>query len=221
MNPSTANIVDAIEREKPSEVVVLPNNGNVIMSAEQAAPSPGTPAPSCPRGRSRRACLRCLPTTRGRRPKRTTRRCGRRSAPWPRRAVTTASRDVELDGLAVREGQYLGLVEEEPVVGGEAFDEVADGRHRGAAFISARHDDGADGRRRSRDRRSASRVVDAASRGGGGRPARRPAALPPAHRCRVALRPRDPGPFQPTSQDGLWMHWHRIGTTQCQALGPV
>jgi len=37
MNPSTADLVAAIEAAPASEVVVLPNNGNVIMSAEQAA----------------------------------------------------------------------------------------------------------------------------------------------------------------------------------------
>src|SRR5205807_54660 len=40
-------------------------------------------------------------------------------------AVTRASRDVQLDGLSVRKGDFLGLVEGEPVVGGESFDEVA------------------------------------------------------------------------------------------------
>ena len=39
--------------------------------------------------------------------------------------VTVASRDVELDGLAVRKGAWLGLAEGEPVAGGEDFDEVA------------------------------------------------------------------------------------------------
>ena len=37
MNPSTADLLDAIEAVAADEVVVLPNNGNVIMSAEQAA----------------------------------------------------------------------------------------------------------------------------------------------------------------------------------------
>jgi len=40
-------------------------------------------------------------------------------------AVTTASRAVQLDGLTVQEGAYLGLLEGEPVAGGPAFDEVA------------------------------------------------------------------------------------------------
>ena len=37
MNPSTADLVEAIEATGAPEVVVLPNNKNVIMAAEQAA----------------------------------------------------------------------------------------------------------------------------------------------------------------------------------------
>ena len=40
-------------------------------------------------------------------------------------AVTIASRDVELNGLRIHEGEYLGLLEDEPFVGGESFDDVA------------------------------------------------------------------------------------------------
>ena len=40
-------------------------------------------------------------------------------------AVTIASRDVELNGVAVRKGKWLGLADGEPVAGGETFDEVA------------------------------------------------------------------------------------------------
>src|SRR5581483_7019140 len=40
-------------------------------------------------------------------------------------AVTTASRDVELNGFAVRAGMFLGLAEGDPVAGGADFAEVA------------------------------------------------------------------------------------------------
>jgi dihydroxyacetone kinase-like predicted kinase len=40
-------------------------------------------------------------------------------------AVTVASRDVELNGVDVRKGTWLGLADGEPVAGGESFDEVA------------------------------------------------------------------------------------------------
>jgi hypothetical protein len=124
MNPSTANIVDAIERAEASEVVVLPNNGNVIMTAEQAAAIAGNarvvPTRSIQAGLS--ALLAYDPrATAGENDEAMREAIGSVATG----AVTTASRDVDLDGLAVREGEYLGLLDEEPVVGGEAFDEVA------------------------------------------------------------------------------------------------
>ena len=39
--------------------------------------------------------------------------------------VTRASRDVELNGLAIRRGDWLGLADGEPVAGGDDFAEVA------------------------------------------------------------------------------------------------
>jgi dihydroxyacetone kinase-like predicted kinase len=40
-------------------------------------------------------------------------------------AVTVASRDAELNGLAIRKGNYLGLANGEPIAQGESFDRVA------------------------------------------------------------------------------------------------
>ena len=40
-------------------------------------------------------------------------------------AVTVASRDAEVDGIAVREGEFLGLVDDRAVAAGGSFDEVA------------------------------------------------------------------------------------------------
>jgi dihydroxyacetone kinase-like predicted kinase len=39
--------------------------------------------------------------------------------------VTIASRDAQLNGVAVRQGNYLGLAEGKAVAGGESFEEVA------------------------------------------------------------------------------------------------
>ena len=39
--------------------------------------------------------------------------------------VTIASRDVELDGVPIRKGEWLGLVEGKPVAGGTSFEDVA------------------------------------------------------------------------------------------------
>ena len=137
MNPSTAEIVDAIARSEAAEVVVLPNNGNVIMTAEQAAAIAGNarvvPTRSIQAGLS--ALLAYDPGATAEENEEAMREAIGSVATG---AVTTASRDVELNGLAIREGQYLGLLEEEPVVGGETFDEVANAVIE--ALLSEPHD---------------------------------------------------------------------------------
>ncbi|MGQ0421911.1 hypothetical protein ACT4US_26900, partial [Bacillus sp. HC-Mk] len=37
MNPSTEDIVKAIEEANAEKIIILPNNGNIVMAAEQAA----------------------------------------------------------------------------------------------------------------------------------------------------------------------------------------
>ncbi|HEX7626272.1 MAG TPA: DAK2 domain-containing protein [Gaiellaceae bacterium] len=125
MNPSTADLLAAIERAPAREVVVLPNNGNVIMTAEQAAENSTKVARVIPT-RSLQAGLAALVAFDS--------TLGAEANSDPMReavdavatgAVTVASRDVQLNGVAVRKGKWLGLAEGDPVAGGETFDEVA------------------------------------------------------------------------------------------------
>jgi hypothetical protein len=138
MNPSTADILEAIEASTAPEVVVLPNNGNVIMSAEQAVALAGKPATIVPT-RSIQAGLSALlaydPAAAA---EENAEAMSEAIDSVATAAVTTASRDVELNGLEIREGQYLGLLEDEPVVGGESFDEVAEAVIE--ALLSSPHD---------------------------------------------------------------------------------
>jgi DAK2 domain fusion protein YloV len=125
MNPSTADIVDAIERAPAPEVVVLPNNGNVIMSAEQAIAIAGKPARIVPTRSIQAGLSALLAFDPGAAASENEESMWEAIGSVSTGAVTTASRDVELNGLEVREGQYLGLLEDEPLVGGESFDQVA------------------------------------------------------------------------------------------------
>jgi uncharacterized protein len=125
MNPSTAELVDAIDGVASAEVVVLPNNRNVIMSAEQAVQNTAKLARVVPT-RSLQAGLAALvafdPTAGA---EANVEAMDEAVAAVATGAVTVASRDVVLDGVAVRQGQWLGLAGERPVAGGDAFDEVA------------------------------------------------------------------------------------------------
>lgn len=124
MNPSTADIVAAIEQASAPEVVVLPNNGNVIMSAEQAADHASKKVRVVPT-RSLQAGLAALiafDPARGAEENLEPMAEGVEAVATG--AVTIASRDVQLNGISVQKGKWLGLANGEPVAGGETFDEV-------------------------------------------------------------------------------------------------
>ena len=126
MNPSTAEIVAAVEATPGNAVIVLPNNRNVVLAAEQAAELVERP-------------VRVVPAT--------TVQAGLEAAVAynPERdadanvaemldaiegvvtgEVTRASRDVRIDGVAVREGAWLGLAEGRAVAAGDDLDAVVD-----------------------------------------------------------------------------------------------
>ena len=125
MNPSTADLLAAVEAVGADEVVLLPNNSNVVMAAEQAARVAGrqvqvVATESIPAG------LAALVGFHGE-------RSAEENAVAMREAlagvatgeVTTASRNASADGIAVRDGEYLALLEGTVVASGVAFDEVA------------------------------------------------------------------------------------------------
>ena len=125
MNPSTAELVAAVDETDAVEAILLPNNSNVILSAEQAAglatkPVVVVPTDSIPAGLA--ALVSFLPE---------------RSAADNAREmsevlegvvtgeVTIASRDADLNGVAVRKGRWLGLAGGEAVAVGDEFEDVA------------------------------------------------------------------------------------------------
>jgi hypothetical protein len=127
MNPSTAQILDAVAAIPSEEVLVLPNNSNVLLAAEQAAKLAAKPVQVIP-SKSIQAGLAAMVAF-------DSSLTAQENAEAMREAVdavvtgavTVASRDVEMNGLRISKGSYLGLEEGEPVVGGESFDEVARG----------------------------------------------------------------------------------------------
>jgi hypothetical protein len=125
MNPATADIVAAIEATPATEVIVLPNNGNVILAAEQAAamatkPVRVVPSRSVPAGLA--AIVRYLPSLTAAENEAAMLEALEQVATGE---VTLASRDVELDGVDVRKGAWLGLADGAAVASSQDFEEVA------------------------------------------------------------------------------------------------
>jgi fatty acid kinase len=125
MNPSTADIAAAIEALGASEAVVLPNNKNVILAAEQAISATAKPTRLVPT-RSVQAGLGAMVAFDPHRPAEENGAEMAEAAAGVRSgAVTRASRDALVGDLAVEEGQFLGLFDGEPVAGGSLLQPVA------------------------------------------------------------------------------------------------
>jgi dihydroxyacetone kinase-like predicted kinase len=126
MNPATADIVTAIEAAGAGEVVVLPNNGNVIMAAEQAADHASKKVRVVPTRTIQAGHAALVSFDPGQGAEENAPELDAALESIATGAVTVASRDVQLNGVSVEAGKWLGLADGEPVAGGERFDEVAD-----------------------------------------------------------------------------------------------
>jgi uncharacterized protein len=125
MNPATAEIVAAVERLAAREAIVLPNNKNVILAAEQAVGATAKTA-HVVATRSLQAGLGAMVCFDPARPADENAAQMEDAAAGVRAgAVTRASRDAVVGGLSVEEGQYLGLVDGEPVTAGPVLQPVA------------------------------------------------------------------------------------------------
>jgi fatty acid kinase len=126
-NPSTAELVAALEELRADEAIILPNNANVRLAAEHAAEQAGRPAEivptdSIPAGL---AALVAYDGSRGAAENAVAMTAA--AAAVATGEITRASRDVSLNGCAIRRGDWLGLVDGEPVAGGDDFAVVASG----------------------------------------------------------------------------------------------
>ncbi|MBA3566592.1 MAG: hypothetical protein H0W31_07030, partial [Actinobacteria bacterium] len=124
MNPSTSEIIDAIEATPADEVIVLPNNSNVVLTAEQAVGLSSKPVRIVP-SRSVQAGLaaigRYIATNS---PAQNEEDMLEALAAVTTGEVTVASRDTKVDGITISKGAYLGLVDDAVVVSDEDLDVV-------------------------------------------------------------------------------------------------
>jgi dihydroxyacetone kinase-like predicted kinase len=119
MNPSTAELVAAVAQPTRTRSSCCPNNSNVILSASRrpqlgGQAGHGRATDSIPAGLARWS--RSCPSAR----RRERDGDGRGARGLVTGEVTLASRDAELNGIAVREGGWLGLADGEAVAVGDA-----------------------------------------------------------------------------------------------------
>ena len=111
MNPSTGDIVRALRAEGADGAVVLPCNGNVLGAARAAVDASGTDchvveALSIPAGLAALVAYEPDAT-----PARNAAAMGAAAAAVTSAEITRAVRSARVDGIDVREGEWIGLVE--------------------------------------------------------------------------------------------------------------
>ncbi|MEE8519003.1 MAG: DAK2 domain-containing protein [Dehalococcoidia bacterium] len=124
MNPSAADLLDAVERANAEHTVLLPNNGNIVMAAEQAAKlSDGTisvvPSKSMPQGVA--ALLAFNPELDA-----DANVAAMTSAMGEIRSgeVTTAVRSTTISGVGVTQGQAIAMLDGELVAAADSPQEA-------------------------------------------------------------------------------------------------
>jgi DAK2 domain fusion protein YloV len=125
MNPSTADIVSALESLPERQAIVLPNSKNVVMAAEAAAEALDKDVKVVPT-RTLQAGLGALVAYDAQLPLADNAAAMEEAAAAVRSGgVARASRTTTIGPLEVEQGQFLGLVEGEPVTAGTALEPVA------------------------------------------------------------------------------------------------
>jgi DAK2 domain fusion protein YloV len=124
MNPSTQQILEAIEGFPADKLIVLPNNGNIVMAAQQAAELSAkevivVPTRTIPQGIAALLALNYQADLE------TNAELMRAAADEVESGeITTATRSVEMDGVKVQTGEVIGLVNERLVASGPTVEHV-------------------------------------------------------------------------------------------------
>jgi dihydroxyacetone kinase-like predicted kinase len=125
MNPATTELVAAIAAVVADEVVVLPNNRNVVLTAEQAAEAVSKRAIVVPTETIQAGLAAMVAFDPARPADKNAAEMGGAAAAVRSGAVTRASRSTSVGGLAVEQGEFLGIVEGEAVACGPVLAVVA------------------------------------------------------------------------------------------------
>jgi hypothetical protein len=132
MNPSTGDFLAAIDNLPNHEIILLPNNKNVLLSARQAAEQVQgkqvrvVPSATVPQGI---AAMFEYQNARGAEPPAdlgtTVEMMSEMLSLVVTGEITRATRDVEIDGLVVKAGQFIGLIDDVLKVAGDDLTQVA------------------------------------------------------------------------------------------------
>lgn len=124
MNPSTQQLLDAVEKSPADKLIILPNNSNIVMAARQAAQLSEkqvvvVPTRTVPQGIAALLALNYQADLE------TNVQLMRAAADDVESGeITTAIRSVEMDGISVKEGEIIGLVNERLLISARTIEQV-------------------------------------------------------------------------------------------------
>jgi len=124
-NPSVGEIIDAIEAMSATSVVILPNNSNAILAAEEAAKQTSKQVRIVPSRSVQAGLAAIMAYVSTNSLEENERQMLEALGGVATGELTVASRNAELDGVHVREGAYLGLVDGTVVACDDDFSDVA------------------------------------------------------------------------------------------------
>lgn len=125
MNPSTEDILNAVDQVNAKTIFVLPNNKNIILAAEQATHLSDDknllviPTKTIPQGIA--ALVNFMP---GMSPEENAKRMGSELSAVKTGQVTYAVRDTEIDDKKIKQGDYMGIGDKTILSVGTDMDEV-------------------------------------------------------------------------------------------------
>jgi uncharacterized protein len=125
MNPSTEELLEAVEKPRADEAVLLTNNDNVVLAARQAARLAVKPVHVVPTSSIQAGLGAMLAFDAAVGAEANAAAMEEAAASVATGAVTVASRAISVDGLEVARGAFLGLADGEPIAGGTSFEVVA------------------------------------------------------------------------------------------------
>ena len=126
MNPSTEDIVNAIKSIEAERVLILPNNKNIIMAAEQAAElldieASVVPTKDVPQGMA--ALLAFNPDATVEENKQTMTKATKYVKSG---SVTYAVRDTSIDGIAIKKEDFMGISEGKIIISDTSLERVTE-----------------------------------------------------------------------------------------------
>jgi hypothetical protein len=125
MNPPTSQLLQAIDDLDAAGVVLLPNNKNVILAAEQAAAEAGKPVEVVETTSMQAGLAALVPFDAAAALDENAREMRGAATAVRSGAVARASRAATIDGIEVAEGEFLGLADGAAVAAGASVEEVA------------------------------------------------------------------------------------------------